>query len=140
MDGTIVSFFKPASWLAVYSVSDAVCKTVMSMDGMLANFLTQLSHLLCTVPPVHNNIKLFTETELSPIFRCAFLARCVLCGRFAWKQIDLHGRNSRDFFLRPLLVCFYGSILDGDLVTYCYDFLSQRFHLGFILSSFWGPK
>jgi len=38
MDGTLVFFFKPAVWLAVYSVADALCKTFMSMDGMLANF------------------------------------------------------------------------------------------------------
>ena len=140
MDGTLVIFFKPAVWLAVYSVADALWKTVMSMDGMLANFLTELSHLLCTVQPVHDKKQPFTETELSPNFRCAFLARWVLCGRFASQKCDLHGRNSRHFFLRPLLVCFCGSTLHGVHVTYCYDFSSKRFHFRFILRSFWGPK
>ena len=40
----------------------------MSMDGMLANFLTQLSRLLCTVQPMREKKQPCTETELSPIF------------------------------------------------------------------------
>ena len=68
MDRTLVSFFKPASWLAVYFVSDALCKTVMNMAGMLAIFLTQLSHLLCTVQPMREKKQPCTETELSRFF------------------------------------------------------------------------
>ena len=68
------------------------------------------------------------------------LARWVLCGRFASKKCDLHGRNSRHFFLRPLLVCFCGSTLYGVHGTNCYDFSSERFHFRLILRSFWGPK
>ena len=52
----------------VYCVADALWKTVMSMDGMLANFLAQLSRLLCAVQPMHDKKQPFTETELSPIF------------------------------------------------------------------------
>jgi hypothetical protein len=49
-------------------VADALWKTVMSMDGMLANFLTLLSRLLCAVQPMHDKKQPFTETELSAIF------------------------------------------------------------------------
>ena len=38
------------------------------VDGMLANFLTQLSRLLCAVQPMHDKKQPFTETELSPFF------------------------------------------------------------------------
>ena len=48
----------------------------------------------------------FAETELSPIFRWGFLARWVLCGSLASKECDLHGRNSRQFFLRSFWSAF----------------------------------
>ena len=59
---------RPLPLFTVYCVADALWKTVMSMDGMLANFLTQLSHLLCTVQPMREKKQPCTETELSPIF------------------------------------------------------------------------
>ena len=40
MDGTLVILFQAAFSLAVYCVADALCKTVICMDGMLAIFLT----------------------------------------------------------------------------------------------------
>ena len=133
-------FFKPAVWLAVYSVADALWKTVMSMDGMLAIFLTQLSHLLCTVQPVHHKKQPFTETELSPIFRWTFLARWVLCGRRASKKCDLQGRNSRHFFLRTFWSAF--AVPPYTQITTRISMISQwkRFHFRLILRSFWGPK
>ena len=78
-----------------------------------------------------NSRQFFHETSL---------ARWVLCGRFATKKCDLHGRNSRHFFLRPLLDCLRGSTPHGDHVMYCYDFSSKRFHFETILRSFWAPE
>ena len=74
-----------------------ISKTVMNMDGMLAFFdIAFSSDAYCAAGTP------FTETELSPVFRCTSLYRCVMCGRFASKKCNLHGRNSRHFFHAPL--------------------------------------
>ena len=49
MDGALVILFQAAFSLAVYCVAEALCKTVICMDAMLAIFLIQLSHLLRTL-------------------------------------------------------------------------------------------
>ena len=59
MDGALVILFQAAFSLAVYCVADALCKTVISMDGTLANSLTQLSHMPRNVQPVHTKKQLF---------------------------------------------------------------------------------
>ena len=113
----------------------------MSMDGMLANFLTQLSRLLCTVQPMREKKQPCTETELSRFFPRDLSSSlgtvrpfCYEKMRSAWTEL------SPFFFLRPLLDCLRGSTPHGDHVTYCYDFSSKRLHFETILRSFWGPK
>ena len=47
MDGALVILFQAAFSLAVYCVADALCKTVICMDGMLAIFFD--SFRICCV-------------------------------------------------------------------------------------------
>ena len=71
------------------------------------------------------------------MFRYSSLTRWLLCGRFASKKCDLHGRNSRHFLCRPLVACFCGSTIHRDHMTSCYDFSFKWFHFDVILTSFW---
>ena len=111
------------------------------MDGMLANFLTQLSRLLCAVQPMHDKTQPFTETELSRFFPRDLSSSLGTVRPFCYekKAICMDGTLAI-FFLRPLLDCLRGSTPHGDDETYCYDFSSKKFHFEPILRSFWGPK
>ena len=82
------------------------------------HFLTQLSHLLCTVQPVHNNKQPFTETELSPFLRCAFLARWVLRRRFASKNVICMDETLAIFLCDPfgVLLRFHPTCKSQDVL------------------------
>ena len=92
---------------AAYCAAGAQQKTTVGIDGTLANFSILLSDSLGTVRP------------------------------FCCEKYDLHGRNSRYFFCRPLVACFCGSTIHRDLVTSCYDFSFKWFHFDVILEPFW---
>ena len=137
MDGALVILFQAAFSLAVYCVAEALCKTVICMDGMLANSLTAFASAAYCADGAHQKTTVCIDGTLAIFLRFSSLTRWVLCGRFAAKKCDLYGRNSRHFFCRPLVACFFGSTIHRDHVTSCYDFSFKWFHFDVILTSFW---
>ena len=110
---TFTSQLSGSFWLAVYSVADALWKTVMSMDGMLANFLAQLSHLLYRDGTLAN-FSMSLSGSLGTV-RPSRLEKM----RSAWTELS-------PIFSENLLVCFCGSTIHADHKTDCYDFSIKK--------------